>query len=177
MPYQVFGLLKSVRSHRISNPDAALSAETRLPNACNQCHVDQSLAWTAQWLHQWYGHAVPPLDEDDKVLSSNVVDLLKGHALSRALAASSIARATDRATENGGVRWSVPFLALALNDDYPTVRQQAPIWPCESCMGLRICHSIFSTMLKTAQRPSTKFAAAGKAKKTHRSPICCLAPH
>ena len=56
MPHTTFGLFVAMRSHRVDSPDLALAVESGRPNACNQCHLDQSLQWTADWLSEWYGH-------------------------------------------------------------------------------------------------------------------------
>ena len=47
MPYTTYGLLKTVRSHQISSPSVQATLETGRPNACNLCHLDKTLAWTA----------------------------------------------------------------------------------------------------------------------------------
>jgi hypothetical protein len=47
MPYTTYGLLKTIRSHQISSPSVAASLQTGRPNACNLCHLDRTLAWTA----------------------------------------------------------------------------------------------------------------------------------
>lgn len=120
MPFQVYGLLKAIRSHRIASPNARLSTQGRRPNACNQCHVDRSLRWTADWLSRWYGQEPPALTDDDAGLSATVVELLKGHALERALAASRLG--WDSAREAAPGNWRVPFLTAALADPYPAVR-------------------------------------------------------
>ena len=120
MPYQAYGLLKAVRSHRIASPDATVSAKDRLPNACNQCHVDRSLAWTAEHLHDWYDQPMPSLTDDQTELSATLVELLGGHGLNRALAAWTLGWPTARQASPGP--WSVPFLIRALDDSYPAVR-------------------------------------------------------
>ena len=37
--------------------------ETGRPNACNLCHLDRTLAWTAKHLEGWYGFAPPELND------------------------------------------------------------------------------------------------------------------
>ena len=54
MPYTTYGLLKTVRSHQIGNPSVKATLDTGRPNACNLCHLDKTLAWTAEYLEQWY---------------------------------------------------------------------------------------------------------------------------
>jgi tetratricopeptide (TPR) repeat protein len=45
-------------SFRIPRPDLSLRYET--PNACNGCHDDQSAAWAARAVNDWYGPERPP---------------------------------------------------------------------------------------------------------------------
>jgi hypothetical protein len=124
MPFATFGLMKTVRTHRVMNPDAHLTATTRLPNGCNQCHTDQTLGWTAKWLQEWYG--APPLDplgDELDALALTAVDLLSGHALNRALAAASLG--WEPAMQAAPGDWAVPLLLAALEDDYAAVRLNA----------------------------------------------------
>ena len=50
MPFTTYGLLKTIRSHQISNPSVQATLETGRPNACNLCHLDKTLEWTANAL-------------------------------------------------------------------------------------------------------------------------------
>ena len=120
MPFQTYGLLKAIRTHRISSPSARKTAEIALPNACNQCHVDQSLQWTSQWLARWYGHEVPTLSEDQREISATVIDMFRGHALNRALAVARLG--WQSAYEAAPGRWPVPLLTRSLDDSYAAVR-------------------------------------------------------
>lgn len=54
MPKTSYALLSQVRSHRIDSPRTTALTRGK-PNACNLCHLDRSLAWTASWLSTWYG--------------------------------------------------------------------------------------------------------------------------
>jgi predicted CXXCH cytochrome family protein len=59
MPHTVYGLLRGIRNHRIDSPHVTgRSGGHERPNACNLCHVDRSLAWTAQQLERWYHQPV-----------------------------------------------------------------------------------------------------------------------
>ena len=52
MPFTTYGLLKTIRSHQISSPSVQSTLATGRPNACNLCHLDKTLAWTAQYLER-----------------------------------------------------------------------------------------------------------------------------
>jgi hypothetical protein len=120
MPFTTYGLLKTVRSHQISSPSVQTTVETGRPNACNLCHLDKTLAWTAGALNRWYGTAKPVLGEDDATIASALVTLLKGDAGQRAIAAQGMGwRPAQRAS---GTSWMAPYLALLLDDPYDAVR-------------------------------------------------------
>jgi hypothetical protein len=120
MPHTTYGLMKGVRTHRIASPTVQSSLATGRPNACNQCHLDQTLAWTATWLHAWYGTEQPTLSTDDRQIAASVRWILAGDAAQRALMAWSLGWAPARAAS--GSAWMVPYLAELLDDPYEVVR-------------------------------------------------------
>ena len=87
MPHTNYGLLKATRSHTITSPDVAVELRTGRPNACNMCHLDQTLAWTADALEERYGLPRPTLTPDQENVSAAVLHLLSGDAAQRALVA------------------------------------------------------------------------------------------
>ena len=120
MPHSTYGLLRAIRSHQISSPSVHESTELGRPNACNLCHLDQPLAWTAGKLAEWYGQKSPALDADERELSAGVQWLLKGDAEQRLLIAWSMGWAP--AQKASGHEWLYPYLAFELNDSYAAVR-------------------------------------------------------
>ncbi len=64
MPRIVQGLSAMVRSHRISSPSDAEMLALEAPNACNLCHLDRSLTWTAQQLEEGWGRRTDVADGD-----------------------------------------------------------------------------------------------------------------
>jgi predicted CXXCH cytochrome family protein len=121
MPHTTYGLLKAIRSHQIDSPNVQTSKATARPNACNLCHLDRTLAWTAQHLSQWYGQLSPArMDAEDKELSAALVWLLKGDAGQRALAAWSMG--WEPARQISGEDWLAPYLGQLLEDPYSAVR-------------------------------------------------------
>lgn len=120
MPHTTYGLMRALRSHTISSPSVRESIEFGRPNACNLCHLDQPLAWTAQKLNEWYGQKTPALSDEDRALAAGAIWLLKGDAGQRGLVAWSMGWAP--AQKASGVEWFYPFLAFELNDPYAAVR-------------------------------------------------------
>jgi hypothetical protein len=120
MPYQAYSLLKRVRSHRITLPSAVATARSGIPNACNQCHVDQTLHWTHRQLAEWQDMPAEPLKSDSVDVSLTISHALSGHALQRALAAEQLGAVEN--FELAGVEWRSRVLLEMLEDDYAAVR-------------------------------------------------------
>ena len=119
MPFTSYGLLKTIRSHQISSPSVASTRETGRPNACNLCHLDKTLAWTGEYLAQWYGQERAAIaDEPD--ISSALLLALTGDAGQRAIAAQAMGWTPAQAAS--GTDWMLPHLAQLLDDPYDAVR-------------------------------------------------------
>jgi len=119
MPHSSYGLLKAVRSHQISSPHVGETLDVGRQNACNQCHLDKTLQWTAHALNQWYDHSVPELPEVHEKISTTLIHLLTGDAGQRALAAWSMS--WEPAVEASGGDWQGEVLTYLLEDPYDAV--------------------------------------------------------
>ena len=120
MPHTSYGLLKAIRGHTIESPDVATTLKTGRPNACNLCHLDKTLDWTAEHLAKRTGKPkveVPPIH---KTTAASAVWLLNGDAGQRALAAWHMG--WEPAMIASGSGWQSPLLADTLNDPYSAVR-------------------------------------------------------
>ena len=120
MPHTSYGLLKAIRSHTIETPNIATTLKTGRPNACNLCHLDKTLDWTAEHLAKRTNKPktnVPPIH---KTTAASVVWLLNGEAGQRALAAWHMG--WEPALKISGTGWQSPILADSLNDPYSAVR-------------------------------------------------------
>ena len=120
MPHTTYGLLKAIRSHQISSPSVLNSLQTGRPNACNQCHLDKTLQWTARHLAEWYDITPPPMSREERTIAASVLWLLRGDANQRALV--SWALGWEAARKASGSEWMAPFLAQLLEDPYDAVR-------------------------------------------------------
>jgi predicted CXXCH cytochrome family protein len=121
MPHTTYGLFKAIRSHQITNPNVATTLDTGRPNACNLCHLDQTLAWSAEKLSEWYGQPAVELDDDTQNVSAALLWLLRGDAVQRALVAWSGGWQPAREASSSD-DWLPPFLELLLKDRYAAVR-------------------------------------------------------
>lgn len=115
-----YGLLKSIRNHQISSPDVAKDHEVQRPNACNLCHLDQTLEWSAGHLQTWYDIQPPELNKEERETAASLIWLLKGNAAERAISAWHMG--WKEAQEASGKDWQLPFLSALLDDDYDAVR-------------------------------------------------------
>ncbi len=120
MGFTTYGLLKAMRSHTIATPSVSESTELGRPNACNQCHLDKTLGWTAEHLANWYGIESPPLTAEQQAVPASLIWMLSGDAGQRALMAWSMG--WDDAQEASGKYWMTPFLSQLLMDPYDAVR-------------------------------------------------------
>lgn len=120
MPYTTYGLLKTIRSHQISSPSVQTTLDTGRPNACNLCHLDKTLGWTADYLNRWYATPKPPLGDDQRSVAGSVLALLEGDAGQRAIVAQSMGWAPAQQASGNG--WLAPYLALLSKDAYDAVR-------------------------------------------------------
>ncbi len=120
MPYTTYGLTKAIRSHRISSPSVAAELATGRPGACNLCHLDRTLAWTAERLETWYGHGRPALDEEHATVAASILYALRGDAGQRALLAWALGWPPARAVSGTG--WMPFVLSTLLMDPYDAVR-------------------------------------------------------
>jgi formate-dependent nitrite reductase cytochrome c552 subunit len=123
MPRTTFGLLRAMRSHQISSPSAQESTRHGRPNACNLCHLDKTLAWTAEKLQAWYKQPAPELSPEDQTLSAAVKWIVKGDAGQRALIAWGMGWAP--AQKISGRDWLYPYLIYSMTDSYAAVRFNA----------------------------------------------------
>jgi hypothetical protein len=120
MPYTSYGLLKALRSHRIAVPSVSATLDAGRPNACNACHLDKSLGWTAQQLKALYGMDSAPVEGDDADVPLALLLGLRGDAGQRALIAWALgwqpARTASRAA------FAPALLGVLMDDPYDAVR-------------------------------------------------------
>jgi predicted CXXCH cytochrome family protein len=120
MPHTTYGLLGAIRSHQVDSPSVQPSLEAGRPNACNLCHLDRTLDWTAAHLADWHGHARPELTDDQRQVAAAALWMLQGDAGQRALVAWSAG--WGPAQQASGSDWLAPYLGQLLVDPYAAVR-------------------------------------------------------
>lgn len=120
MPHTTYGVLTAIRSHQVSSPRVDVELSTGRPNACNLCHLDRTLDWTAGHLERWYGQRAPVLDEVQRTVADSVRITLAGDAGQRVLMAWHLGWSPARAAS--GSDWIAPYLGQLMDDPYAAVR-------------------------------------------------------
>lgn len=123
MPHTTYALFGAIRTHKIDSPDLAASAKFGVPNACNLCHLDRTLAWTASQFSQWYGTSEPELTDDQRTIAASLLWMVNGHAAQRVILAWHVG--WEPAQQASGKDWLAPMIAPLLADPYGAVRHVA----------------------------------------------------
>ncbi|UCE93473.1 MAG: tetratricopeptide repeat protein [Flavobacteriaceae bacterium] len=114
-------------SFRIPRPDQSVAYGT--PNACNECHQDQSEEWASSWVEKWYGKERAPHFSDYLLLShQNEIsqeDRLKLDEFINDLNYPFIARSTVIGNLTFSGEDQIKSLLTALNDSSAVVRYHA----------------------------------------------------
>ena len=121
MPKVTEGLLDIVRSHQITIPSSSRIIEAGGTNACNICHMDQSIDWTLGHLNDWYGAVFDQTslngNYDDKQLAAGLLWLRDIRPEIRLIALGAAKRSK--------AEWLAPEVARQLDSRYVTHRQHA----------------------------------------------------
>jgi predicted CXXCH cytochrome family protein len=120
MPFTTYGVLKAIRSHQVSSPRVADELATGRPNACNLCHLDKPLEWTATRLAEWFGQPAPKLPDNSAGAAHAVRLALSGDAGQRVLIAWHLS--WPEALRASGTNWIAAVLGQLLDDPYAAVR-------------------------------------------------------
>ncbi|MBT6157720.1 MAG: hypothetical protein HOK71_09275 [Planctomycetaceae bacterium] len=123
MPHTTFALFGGIRSHRIDSPSSETFVKSGRPNACNLCHLDQTLQWTIDNLHEWYGQPDVSVDRDNQRIAASLLWMLKGDAAQRAILVWSAG--WKPAKEASDDNWTTPYVAELLVDPYAAIRFMA----------------------------------------------------
>ena len=123
MPRTTYGLFEAMRSHRIDSPRLTGAAGSERPNACNLCHLDQTLEWTGRHLQDWFDQAPVALPAADRSVAAGPLWVLKGDAAVRTIVAWHLGWEPARVAS--GEEWMPPYLAQLLTDPYAATRRVA----------------------------------------------------
>lgn len=154
MPKTSYALRTAIRSHHIDVPRA--DGVPRPPNACNLCHLDRPLAWTARALARFRGAPEASRGEADGIPES-ARGLLTRDAAERAIWADAMGSAEGMAAS--GSDWEEPLLAYAAgHDPYAVVRYAAS----RSRRAIEVTHGTTSASGVTLGSDDIASLAAGR---------------
>ena len=130
MPTETYMLIDPRHDHSFRIPRPDLSADLRVPNACNQCHADRTPEWAAAAIRlhhpqpksgfQHFGEVFAAADRGEPGATPKLIALAvdaSGSPIARASAFDRLARRPDRA--------AVEAAQAALADESPLVRAAA----------------------------------------------------
>jgi predicted CXXCH cytochrome family protein len=120
MPHTTYALFTAMRSHRVDSPNIQSSVDSGRPNACNLCHQNQTLQWSADRLTEWYGAPPVELTEEEQTIAASVLWVLRGNAVQRLITAWHMG--WKPAQDASGQSWQALFLAQLMEDPYAMVR-------------------------------------------------------
>lgn len=70
MPTTTYMEVDPRRDHSLRIPRPDLSVSLGVPNACNQCHSDETPEWAAEHVEHWYGHVPQGLQQYARTLAA-----------------------------------------------------------------------------------------------------------
>ena len=130
MPAQRYMGVDPRRDHSMRVPRPDLSQTLGTPNACNACHTDQSVQWTADAVATWYGPDTPAQPHYGEAIHAGRTGQPRAGEALRRLADDPLMPGIARATalsllEGYFTADAVPVVRRALGDDDPIVRAAA----------------------------------------------------
>jgi len=66
MPHTTYMQRDPRRDHGFLSPDPLLTRELGIPNACNNCHTDESVEWAIEWSEEWYGEKLAAMPQRER---------------------------------------------------------------------------------------------------------------
>ncbi len=119
MPRINEGLQDMVRTHTIFSPTNSDMIEANHPNACNMCHVEESIDWTLDHLKQWYA-----IQYDTEAIARNYPDRKGSAAVGWTRSSHHATRLTGSdALTRANAHWALDAILNMLDDEYLINRQ------------------------------------------------------
>ena len=114
-PVLAYGVMGVHQSHQIEIPRPVQNLQDNRPDACTNCHIDKSVAWAQRETNRlWRLNEPVPAESTPRIIEQ----LLSGDPVQRAIAAHQLGQPSP----TNQSMWRVPFLLIAMDDNYPMVR-------------------------------------------------------
>lgn len=98
MPNKTYMVVDPRRDHSMRVPRPDLSVKLGTPNACTDCHEDQTAKWALEHVRAWYGPARYEMPHFSEALMAGRTDASSAPYMLRKLVANAEERAIVRAT-------------------------------------------------------------------------------
>lgn len=124
MPDITYGLLNIHPTHHIENPEPAKAWRYEMPESCTLCHSNQTAVWAAEAQANLFDQPLPDdlPDNANFETAETIRTLLMGDVVQRAVAIEALSSERTYREEAESQLWVVPFLLLAMEDEYPAIR-------------------------------------------------------
>jgi hypothetical protein len=98
-----------------------------MPEACTLCHTNETAVWAAETQAELFDtQPTATLPDDPAFATAELIRaLLMGDVVQRAVAVDALAHKRSYAETAESQLWVVPFLLLAMEDNYPAIRFMA----------------------------------------------------
>jgi tetratricopeptide (TPR) repeat protein len=165
MPARNYMVVDARRDHSMRVPRPDLTQSIGTPNACNQCHTDQTPEWAADHVLTWYGHRPAGLQQYGQTLNAARAQQADARQLLQQLAADPSQPVIARATAlmnldfNADQR-SVSLLNQALSAGTPLERLGALAAMSSLPPGVRVmAFPLLSDQLRTIRAEAARLLA------------------
>ncbi|WP_407181552.1 cytochrome c3 family protein [Bradyrhizobium sp. STM 3562] len=184
MPVSTYMVIDKRHDHSLRIPRPDLSVTLGTPNACNNCHADQSAQWAADAIERWHGPVRKGFQNYAEAFHASWTDRADAAALLAVVAADPTNPAIARASALSELRsrvspTNIELARRGLSDPDPLVRIGAidmldglpvdRIWPlvspllADTSRGVRIRAASALAALPTANQPASDRAAFERA--------------
>jgi hypothetical protein len=149
MPRVVQGLDRVIRTHQIGSPTDLRMLSQGAPNACNLCHLDRSIRWTANALREW-GASVEPQPEWAEHYGGDLANPVGEAWLNHDVPVARLV-ATSAYSNSALGNAALPRLVDALMDRNPVNRMFA-LFALERVIGRSLTADEYEPTLPPAER-------------------------
>ncbi|MCC5839392.1 MAG: ammonia-forming cytochrome c nitrite reductase subunit c552 [Opitutales bacterium] len=133
MPQRVYMARDPRHDHNFPIPDPFLTLELGVPNACSQCHKEESVEWAAKRITEWYGEGFHDRREASRARARLFAAAHRGEGDGRAILdyLGIENNAAWRASLTGLLGYAEPlpevlrYLRAAIEDEAVLVRERA----------------------------------------------------
>ena len=132
MPKTTYMQVDPRADHGFHSPDPLMTKELGIPNACSNCHTEETVDWAVEWSEKWYGDKLAKRRQRQRARAITAAHTFKPEGMQALL---TLAKDEDIPFWTGTYisllsnylpnRLVEDFIRSKLNDDSPVVRSHA----------------------------------------------------